>query len=570
MSMQFFDKECASASSAFPLTWHEIDWAKVHRNVRKQQIRIVKAVQRKDWRNVKTLQRFLTRSFSARALAVRRVTENTGKRTAGVDNVLWCTPEAKMNAVLSLKRRGYKPSPLRRVLIPKANGDMRPLSIPTMKDRAMQALYLLALDPVSETTADRNSYGFRRERSTADAIEQCFTALAQKNSAQWVLEGDIKGCFDNISHNWLEANIPMDKTVLQKWLKAGYIKSGRLFPTETGTPQGGIISPVLANMTLDGLEAALEAKFGKHRSQQAYKNKVNLVRYADDFIVTGNSKEILEQDVIPLVNNFLAARGLSLAPEKTRVVHIKDGFDFLGQNVRKYSGKLIIKPSKKNIKVFSSKVREIIKGGKTAKQSSVIRLLNPVILGWANYHRHVCSKETFNYMDHNIAYWIWQWAKRRHTNKGARWLQKRYFSSEGLRNWVFSTMVRDKNGESMKIALIEAADIPIKRHRKIKGDSNPYDPAQEAYFEERLSRKMLDSLTGKKRIRALWNRQDGTCPICQQFITWDTGWHCHHILRRIDGGSDNLSNLVLLHPYCHIKLHSKDDLRAQPALACKA
>jgi RNA-directed DNA polymerase len=566
VSMQFLNIECASASSAFPVTWHEIDWARVYRNVRKQQVRIVKAVTQKDWRKVKTLQRFLTRLFSARAMAVRRVTENTGKRTAGVDGALWCTPETKMKAVLSLNRRGYKPLPLRRIHIPKANGKMRPLSIPTMRDRAMQALYLLALDPVSETLADRNSYGFRRERSCADAIEQCFTALAQKNSAQWVLEGDIKGCFDNISHDWLLTNIPMDKYILRKWLKAGFVKSGQLFPTTEGTPQGGIISPVLANMTLDCLESVLEARFGKHRSKMAFQNKVNLVRYADDFIITGASKEILVEEALPLVENFLADRGLSLSVEKTKVIHIDEGFDFLGQNVRKYQGKLIIKPSRNNIKKFLGSVRNIVKDNKAAKQSSLIRLLNPMITGWANYHRHVCSKEVFNRMDHIIAFWVWQWAIRRHPNKSASWLKKRYFSSRGTRNWVFSASIRDKNGEPMEIALIEAADVPIKRHVKIRGDANPYDPAQEVYFEERISRKMLNSLSGKKRILSLWKRQGGLCPLCSRLITWDSGWHSHHVVRRADGGSDKLDNLVLLHPFCHVQLHSRLGDETQPVL----
>lgn len=234
--------------------WHAIDWKSANHNVRRLQARIVKATQEKRWGKVKALQRLLTHSFSGKALAVRRVTENQGKHTPGVDKVTWNTPHKKINAVYSLRQRDYHPQPLRRIYIPKKNGKRRPLGIPCMKDRAMQALYLLALDPVAETTADPNSYGFRPQRSTADAIEQCFIALGNRASAQWVLEGDIKGCFDAISHTWLLTHIPTEKTILRKWLQAGYMDKHVLHPTAEGTPQGGIISPVLANMTLDGLE----------------------------------------------------------------------------------------------------------------------------------------------------------------------------------------------------------------------------------------------------------------------------------------------------------------------------
>lgn len=257
-------------------SWHTIDWYAVERKVRELQVRIAKATKQQQWRRVKALQRMLVRSFAAKCLAVKRVTENRGKRTAGVDGELWSTPESKWRAVFRLTRKGYKPKPLKRVYIPKANGKRRPLGIPTMFDRAMQALYLLALEPVSETTADRNSYGFRPMRSTADAIEQCFVNLSRKHSAKWVLEGDIKGCFDNISHDWLLSNIPLDKKVLGKWLKSGFMESGKLNSTDAGTPQGGIISPVLANMALDGLEAVLESHFGRKNTKASYKTKVTM------------------------------------------------------------------------------------------------------------------------------------------------------------------------------------------------------------------------------------------------------------------------------------------------------
>jgi RNA-directed DNA polymerase len=233
----------AGASLHAVVDWHQIDWYAVHQNVRRLQARIVKATQEGRWGKAKALQRLLTRSFSGKALAVRRVTENQGKRTPGADNELWDTPGKKGMAVKTLSTRGYRPQPLRRVYIPKPNGKKRPLGIPTMKDRAMQALHLLALEPIAETTADPHSYGFRPERSTADALVYTHTIFAGKNNAPWVLEGDIRACFDRISHDWLLHHIPMDKQVLQKWLKAGYMEKSALYPTEEGTPQGGPITP---------------------------------------------------------------------------------------------------------------------------------------------------------------------------------------------------------------------------------------------------------------------------------------------------------------------------------------
>jgi RNA-directed DNA polymerase len=336
--MNMAQSVCASSDPA--AQWEQIEWSRCEQKVRRLQARIVKATQEGRHNKVKALQWLLTHSFSGRALAVKRVTHNKGKNTPGVDGAIWSKPASRYKAIDTLRRRGYQPQPLPRVYIPKANGKQRPLGIPTMKDRATQTLYLLALLPVAETMGDLNSYGFRPGRSTADAIEQCFNVVGMRNSAQWVLEGDIRGCFDNISHAWMLNHIPTDKEVLRKWLKAGFMEDRKLFATEAGTPQGGIISPTLANLTLDGLEQLLKQTFrNKKVGGMQHNPKVNFVRYADDFIITGSSKDLLENEVKPLVERFLLERGLQLSPEKTCITHIEDGFDFLGRTCDDMAGR---------------------------------------------------------------------------------------------------------------------------------------------------------------------------------------------------------------------------------------
>jgi RNA-directed DNA polymerase len=530
-------------------------------------MRIAKAVKEGKPGKVKALQWLLTHSFSGKALAVKRVTENQGKKTPGVDGETWPTPDAKSHALLSLKRRGYQPLPLRRVHIPKSNGKMRPLGIPTMKDRAMQALHLLALEPVSETTADRNSYGFRPERSTADAREQCFNVLSKRWSPAWILEGDIAGCFDNISHEWMLEHIPTDGATLQKWLKAGYVHERKLFPTEAGTPQGGIISPTAANMTLDGLESRLEAAFGRKGSGKASANQVNLIRYADDFIITGRTNELLETGVRPLVEEFLKERGLTLSEEKTRITHIEEGFDFLGWNTRKHGGKLLIKPSKKNLQAFLKDIRDTVKANQQTRQERLIWLLNPKIQGWANYHKGTVAKEAFAKVDHEIWETLWQWAKRRHPNKGRFWIKDRYFKAEGNRKWVFTADRTTPDGKLARSTVVKASDTKIRRHVKIRGEANPFDPKQEAYFEDRLGWKMKDSLSGRVKLLRLWRNQDKRCPVCGERISRESGWHVHHIVPKSEGGKDHPSNLVMVHPNCHRQIHSRRLNVAKPAPA---
>jgi len=548
--------------------WHSIDWMKVWRNVRRLQARIVKATREGRWNKVRALVYLLTHSYSGRAAAILRVTTNQGASTPGVDGECWDTPELKAQAFSKLRRHGYQPQPLRRVYIPKSSdpSKLRPLGIPTLTDRAMQALYLLGLDPIEETIADANSYGFRNRRCCADALDQCHKILrSNNNSASWILEGDIKACFDRISHDWLLTHVPMDKVVLRKWLQAGYLEKNAFFATTEGTPQGGICSPALANRTLDGLEALLHERFGATRRQRE-RNKVHLVRYADDFIITGTSKELLGNEVRPLVAHFLKERGLELSHEKTHITHIEDGFDFLGQNVRRYGQKLLLKPSAKNVRSFLAKIDEIIqqKGG-CLSAGEMIKQLNPKIRGWATYHRHASSAHTFARVDDVIFRKLWRWTRRRHRNKSARWVKTKYFLRPGEDRWQFRGTLPDKDGKPCLIRLARASWTRIRRHVKIQGEANPYDPAWELYFEERLATQMASTRQGRCNAAYLWIQQETKCLVCGQPLHLEEKWHVHHLLARAKGGTDWLSNLVLLHPNCHRQVHSEGLVLEKPA-----
>ena len=535
--------------------WKNIDRHKAEDYVRKLQARIVKAQREGRHGKVKSLQWLLTHSFYGRYLAVVRVTTNKGKNTAGVDHVRWSSDAAKVKAIDTLKRRGYQPMPLRRVEIPKKNGKKRPLGIPTMKDRAMQALYLMALDPIAETTGDQHSYGFRKYRSCQDAITQCHDVLSRDVAPKWILEGDIKGCFDHISHEWLLNNIPMDKEVLRKWLKSGYVFNGSLFPTEEGT----------ANMTLDGLQSLVQnavkpywkpadTEYGRIR----IKPKINLVRYADDFIVTAKDKETIENVILPLIRQFMAERGLVLSEEKTKITHISEGFDFLGFNIREYksNGKLLTKPSKEAMKQFCDKVRTKIKGNKSAKASSLIRMLNHMIPGWANYYRYGASSKAFSRVDYEVYKTLWQWAKRRHPKKGKHWIKDRYFKQLHGREWCFATVTKNKkSGKETTLSLKRLADTPILKYVRVRTNTNPYDPADAPYYAQRKSKNTENQLREiDDLLRMIWIHQEMRCPICGEIIDDERRWMT--IKKTVNGKPFK----ILIHSSCKNKKFNPDNI----------
>ncbi|MDD4753861.1 MAG: group II intron reverse transcriptase/maturase [Desulfitobacteriaceae bacterium] len=467
--------------------WDSIDWSKIEYEVNRLQTRIAKATANGDRNKAKRLQYLLTHSFSAKAYAVRKVTTNKGKNTSGVDKKLWSTAASKMKAVLSLTEKHYQAKPLKRVYIAKkGKNKKRPLGIPTMYDRAMQTLYAQALEPIIETTADTISFGFRRGRSAKDACEQIFNVLARKCSPTWILEGDIKGCFDNINHEWLLSNIPMDKRIMKQFLKSGFKYEGKLFPTEAGSPQGGAISSLFANMALDGLEKVIQDKYhrnskGNIENHYRAKTKVNLVRYADDFIITANSKEIAEE-IKSIVSSFLESRGLMLSEEKTMITHIDEGFDFLGWTFRKFKGKLIVKPSKSSIKSLIRKCSAIIlKEGKASTQSELIRRLNQMIRGWTNYHKHVVASQAFSYVNNTLYLLLHLWAKHRHPNKSKWWRLNRYWHRKDGKPWVFMTD---------DYTLINLRRIKIVRHPNLQISKTPFLD-KEYFIKRRIKLKTL-------------------------------------------------------------------------------
>ena len=555
-------RQCANAAIRSKEDWDAVHWDYHAMIVKKLQLRIAKATRLKKFRKVRHLQWILTHSFSAKLLAVRDVLQNSGSKTPGVDGITIKAPAEKLALAKSLRRRHYKPSPLRRIYIPKAGNKkkLRPISIPTIYDRAFQSLYTQALLPVSEVTADPNSYGFRPQRSCADAIAHCFNMLAKRGSPKYILEADISGCFDHISHEWLRKHICMDKMILDKWLKAGYVDMNKLFPTTAGTPQGGICSPVLCNETLDGIDKMLKSNFSHQRG-------IHYIRYADDFIVTAHSKELLEQEIKPAIETFLKVRGLELSREKTKVTHIEKGFDFLGQNLRKYPDhgrlKLLIKPSKKNIYTFLEGIRKVFRGACSLTQPQLIRILNPKIRGWANYHRCVVSKATFNRIDKILWDLTFKWARRRHPQKGKRWILQKYFKRVKGVNHRFAGIEIQKDGTTQEFTLLKMAYTPIRRHVKIQGSAHPFDTKYDEYFERRTSDKWRNNskrMTVENKISMI---QKNTCPNCNKRLTINQRW-CISLKRKASiGGEYKLGNMDIVHSGCYEQWQHEKSVKKQ-------
>lgn len=534
--------------------WADINWRVVEENVRRLQERIYRATERQEWQKVRSLQKLLARATSNKLLAIRRVTqENQGKHTPGVDGEVYDTPKARTAiSQEEIKWKEYRPQPVRRIYIPKSNGKQRALGIPTSKDRIRQAIIKAVLEPEWEARFEQNSYGFRPGRNCMDAIQQIYLTLRHKGSSEWILDADLSGCFDNIAHTPLLDKIPVFDEVIQKWLKAGVVEWGKQTETEKGTPQGGVISPLLANIALDGLEKLFgsETTEGQYRSpkERIGPNKgVSLIRYADDFVVIAPTREILEDYVLPTLKEFLAEKGLSFNETKTRIVHRKEGFNFLGFNIRWYGNILLTKPQKEKVQLFLGRIKQVLQTHQQAPTELIIKLLNPIIQGWTNYYQHAASKDTFDYVKHRIWQMLWQWAKRRHPKKRMKWIKERYFKKEGNRDWVFY---------AGKMTLRNPADTPINRYFKVKGKSSPYNPAQRDYWGLR-KKQLVERQTANHLKRQVLQQQDYQCGHCKLPFYPDEAIDLHHRTPHKQGGTDEATNRLAIHQHCHYQIHQR-------------
>ncbi len=528
--------------------WSGIDWPAVERNVRRLQERIFRASQNGEHAQVKNLQRLLVRSSSAKLLAIRRVTQiNRGKRTPGIDGVVCTGPSSRLAMFRKgLNFKGYRPKPVRRVYIPKAGGKQRPLGIPTMLDRVMQALVTLALEPEWEPRFEANSYGFRPGRCTMDAIEAIYRALSQKGSSRWVLDADIAKCFDQIDHAALLGRLPVFTTTIRRWLKAGVVELGTLNTTMMGTPQGGIISPLLANIALDGMERLFGAERSDGRQivpcmRKGSDRGINLIRYADDFVVTAPSREVLENDVVPRLAVFLADRGLQLSAAKTRIVHIDDGFDFLGFNIRRFpNGKLLVRPQKEKVSAHRRALSAFLRENRQRPTAEVIVALSPVIRGWCNYYRHAVAKRTFCVLDDHVWRITYKWAKRRHPNKTRHWVVNRYYGVDRGHGWVLC---------DGRLRLPRHNETRVSRFVKVKGKVSPFDPNLRDYWEDRRQRRLVREAGRFNRVHLL-KQQAGRCAVCKAAFDADLNQHDNtNVVVRRDSATGETAR-VLVHRWC--------------------
>ncbi len=533
-----------------PTDWNTVNWRQTNRNVRNLRSRIFRATQAGEWAKVRNLQRLMLRSYSNTLVSVRRVTQvNQGKKTAGIDKVVVKTPAAREKLVDDLMAyQPWKAKPARRVYIPKASGNFRPLGIPTVTDRCLQAKVKNALEPSWEARFEGSSYGFRPGRSTHDAIGKIYGLARPNKKKQWVVDADIKGAFDNIDHAHLLKTIGEvpGRELIRQWLKAGYVDKGVFYDTDAGTPQGGVISPLLANIALHGMEKALGVTFD-NRGQITGKRAV--VRYADDFVVFCESKEDAEA-VIDRLKEWLAERGLVLSEEKTRIVHLTEGFDFLGFNVRHYKDtstptgyKLRITPSKESVKRIRVKLRDGWNQMQGSNTQAVLKTLNPIIRGWANYHRVNVASKTFKSLDN----WMFQrevrYVRKTHPKKPTHWTQARYFgrmNQQRQDNWVFGD--KPTGGYLLKFSWAK-----IERHVMVQGKASPDDPALRNYWVKRQA-DQTKNLTPRRQKVA--RAQHSICPLCGESIHNGEEIHEHHV-----HGRRNSDEVILLHLYCHQKVH---------------